>query len=221
MTFYWVKTHWFIKKIVSGFTWHFPTAEKIVYLTFDDGPTPEITTWTLEILKNYNAKASFFCIGENIAKHPDLYNDLQFQGHSVGNHTFNHLNGWNYSAKTYIENVVKAENTMRNFAVKDTFQEKIFRPPYGKLKPQQYKLLKQRGYKIIMWDVLSADFDTSISPEQCVNNVLKNIQPGSVVIFHDSVKAFPNLKYALPQTLKFLQKNGYEMKAIKFAPEPN
>jgi peptidoglycan/xylan/chitin deacetylase (PgdA/CDA1 family) len=221
MKFYWVKTHWLIKKLFSGFTWHFPTSKKIVYLTFDDGPTPEVTTWTLKILKSYNAKATFFCIGENITRHPNLYKELQRQGHSVGNHTFNHLNGWHSTTKTYLENVAKTENIMTDFSLKDAFRAPLFRPPYGKLRPKQSRLLQEKGYKIIMWDVLSADFDTEISPKQCAENVLKNIQPGSIIIFHDSIKAFKNLTYALPQTLGFLQKNGYEMKAIKSAPGPN
>jgi peptidoglycan/xylan/chitin deacetylase (PgdA/CDA1 family) len=220
MRFYWVKTHWLIRKIFYGFTWQFSTSKKIVYLTFDDGPTPEITDWTLEILKEYNAKATFFCIGENIAKHPDLFKDIQNQGHSIGNHTFNHLNGWHNSSNTFMENVAMCQNIINDFSVEHNSQEKLFRPPYGKLKSQQIKLLKQKGYKIIMWDILSADFDNTISQEKCTQNVLKNIQSGSIIIFHDSVKASLNLQYALPQTLEYLKKNGFEMAAIKFAPEP-
>jgi len=220
MKLYWIKTHWVIKKILSGFTWHFPTTEKIVYLTFDDGPTPEITKWTLALLKEYNAKATFFCIGENITRNPDLFKLIQEEGHSAGNHTQNHVNGWILKNKNYIENVDICEKTMKEFSVEQDTQ-KLFRPPYGKLKPHQFKLLKQRGYKIIMWDILSADFDSSISPEGCTENVLKNIQPGSVIIFHDSIKASKNLKYALPKTLAYLKKNNFEMKAIRFAPEAN
>lgn len=221
MKFYWVKTHWLMKKIFSGFIWHFPTNKKIVYLTFDDGPTSEITDWTLEILKSYNAKATFFCIGENIKKNPELFKQIQIEGHSVGNHTHNHLNGWYFSTEDYMKNVDFCENVIIENSIETTNKPKLFRPPYGKLKRKQKNLLTQKGYKIIMWDILSADFDTTISPEKCAENVLKNIQKGSVIIFHDSVKASKNLKYALPKTLEYLKKNGYEMKAIKFVPEPN
>lgn len=221
MKFYWVKTNWLMKKIFSGFTWQFPSSEKTVYLTFDDGPIPEITDWALAILKEYNAKATFFCIGENIAKHAELYKKTQEEGHSVGNHTYNHVNGWHTSNENYLENIVLCENVMKNFSVEGNSKQKLFRPPYGKLNRNQSKWLKENGYKVIMWDILSADFDTTISPEKCAENVLKNIQPGSIIIFHDSLKASKNLKHALPQTLEYLKKNGFEMKAIKFAPELN
>jgi len=219
MKFYWIKTHWLIKKIFSGFVWHLPTSRKTVYLTFDDGPTPEITSWTLELLKKHNAKATFFCIGENIAKHPELYKEILQYGHAVGNHTQNHLNGWQTDLKTYIENVDLCEKAIGEYQLNNENSAKLFRPPYGKLNRQQFQQLKKKGYKIIMWDILSADFDTKISPEQCAENVLKNIQSGTIIIFHDSIKASTNLKYALPKTLNYLQENGYEMQAIKFAPE--
>ena len=221
MKFYWVKTHWLMKSIFTGFTWQFPSSEKVVYLTFDDGPIPEVTDWTLFILKEYNAKATFFCIGENITKHPKLFKQIQEEGHSVGNHTYNHLNGWHSSTEDFIQNVDLCEKEISNFSDENNAELPLFRPPYGKLNRKQFTLLKERGYKVIMWDILSADFDTTISPEKCAENVLKNIQPGSIIIFHDSLKASKNLKYALPQTLAYLKKNGFEMKAIKFALEPN
>jgi peptidoglycan/xylan/chitin deacetylase (PgdA/CDA1 family) len=221
MRFYWVKTHWLIKKIFYRFTWRFSTSKKIVYLTFDDGPTPEITDWTLEILKEYNAKATFFCNGANIAKYPELFKNIQNGGHAIGNHTFNHLNGWQSSTTKYIENVELCERIINDFSVENNSHEKIFRPPYGKLKPQQVKLLRQKGYKIIMWDILSADFDSSVSPKKCAENVLNNVQPGSIIIFHDSLKASKNLTHALPLTLAYLKENDFVMKAIKFVPEPD
>lgn len=221
MKFYWVKTHWLMRKVFSRFVWRFSSSHKTVYLTFDDGPTPEITSWTLDVLKKHNAKATFFCIGENIKKNPTLFLKILEQGHSVGNHTYSHLNGWYFSAEKYIENVGLCENILNELAPENNFQQKLFRPPYGKLNLKQFKLLKERGYKVIMWDILSADFDTTISPEQCAENVVKNIQPGSIIIFHDSVKASKNLRHALPQSLEYLQKKGFEMKAIKFVPEPN
>lgn len=221
MKFYWIKTNWLIKKIFSGYVWHLPTTKKIVYLTFDDGPTPDITSWTLELLKEYNAKATFFCIGENISENPELYLDILRHDHSIGNHTQNHLNGWHTDIKMYMENVDFCDKAMSELDFNNENSVKLFRPPYGKLKRQQFQQLQQKGYKIIMWDILSADFDTQISPEQCTKNVLKNIRPGSIIIFHDSIKASTNLKFALPKTLNYLKKNGYEMQAIKFAPEPD
>lgn len=214
MKFYWIKTHWMVKKIFSGFIWSFPTFDKVVYLTFDDGPTPEVTDWVLALLKEYDAKATFFCIGENISKHPNVFSKLKEAGHSIGNHTYNHLNGWHSENEEYHNNIVKCEEEIIKNNVKHKDGQKLFRPPYGKITPKQFKFLKERNYKVIMWDVLSADFDTEISPAECAENVLKNIQPGSIVIFHDSLKASKNLQYALPQTLDYLQKNGYKMEAI-------
>lgn len=210
-----------MKKIFSGFLWDFPTKEKVVYLTFDDGPIPEITDWTLHLLKQYNAKATFFCIGDNISKSPELFKKVLSEGHAVGNHTYHHLNGWYFTPKKYLENVKKCEDIMQQFSEEVPQEVKLFRPPYGKVNRKQFKMLKESGYKLIMWDVLSADFDTKITPEQCLENVIKNIRPGSIIIFHDSIKASKNLMYALPQTLEYLKKNGYEMKAIRIAPEPN
>lgn len=221
MKFYWVKTHWLVRKIFYGFTWRIPSAKKTVYLTFDDGPTAEITEWTLAILNEYNAKATFFCIGENITQNPELYKQVQLEGHTIGNHTYNHLNGWHSNTEDYLKNVILCDEVIQDFSASANLEQKLFRPPYGKVNPKQFKWLKEKGYKIIMWDILSADFDTTISPEKCAENVLKNIQPGSIIIFHDSVKASKNLKHALPLTLKYLQENNFEMKSIKFALEPN
>jgi peptidoglycan/xylan/chitin deacetylase (PgdA/CDA1 family) len=221
MKFYWVKTHGLMRKIFYGFTWKITTYKKIVYLTFDDGPTPEVTNWVLDLLKKYNAKATFFCIGENIALNPELFEKVQHDGHSIGNHTYNHLNGWHSQTESYLQNIELCENTITKFSIANTKNQKLFRPPYGKVTPKQFMWLKEKGYKIIMWDILSADFDTTILPEKCAENVLKNIQPGSIIIFHDSLKASKNLKYALPLTLEYLQNNDFYVKAIKFAPEPS
>ena len=210
-----------MKKIFRGFTWKIPTSEKTVYLTFDDGPTQEVTNWVLATLKKHNAKATFFCIGENIALHPDIFEKIQREEHTIGNHTYNHLNGWHSQTESYLQNIELCENAISKFSIANNRKQKLFRPPYGKLNPKQFNWLKEKGYKIIMWDILSADFDTTISPEKCADNVLKNIQSGSIIIFHDSLKASKNLKYALPLTLEYLQKNGFDMKSIKFAPEPS
>ncbi|HLF53349.1 polysaccharide deacetylase family protein [Flavobacterium sp.] len=209
MSFYWIKTNAVIKKIFSKYVWHIPNKEKIVYLTFDDGPTPEITEWTLSQLQKYEAKATFFCIGNNIEKHPGIFAKIIQEGHSLGNHTFNHLNGWKTATKAYLKNANLCEEQIRKHSIKNS-HPKLFRPPYGRIKPSQTKALRKMGYKIIMWDVLSADFDTEVSPEQCLENVLKNVESGSIIVFHDSVKAFQNLEFTLPKTLEFLQENKYK-----------
>ena len=210
MKFYWVKTHWIIKYIFSKYIWSIHEKKQTVYLTFDDGPTPEVTAWTMAQLHQYCAKATFFCIGDNIQKHPELFTNILSEGHAIGNHTFNHANGWHTALEDYITDVKDCEAEIRKL----TNTSLLFRPPYGKLKFSQSQQLRKMGYKVIMWDILSADFDTNISPQQCLDNVLKNICPGSIVIFHDSVKAFKNLEYALPKTLQFLKKNGYECEVL-------
>jgi len=211
MDFYWVKTNWIIKKIFSNYVWDIPNTENKIYLTFDDGPTPEITEWVLQELKKHNAKATFFCIGKNIEAHPEVFTKVINEGHSIGNHTFNHLNGWQTATEKYLENVELCKTASHNYRNCKLITDncKLFRPPYGKIKTSQSKKLRQLGYKIIMWDVLSADFDQTISPEQCLENVLKNVKSGSIIVFHDSVKAFPNLEYTLPKTLDFLKEKGF------------
>lgn len=217
MKFYWIKTNALIKKIFSNYVWDVSNSENKIYLTFDDGPTPEITEWVLKVLKKYNAKATFFCIGNNVEKYPEIFEKVINEGHYLGNHTFNHLNGWKTSTEDYLENslqwsVVSEKST--NCRLK-TENCQLFRPPYGKIKLSQSKKLRELGYKIIMWDVLSADFDTSISPEKCLDNVLKNTKPGSIIVFHDSIKAFPNLEYTLPKALKYWTEKGFVCDAIK------
>ena len=208
MKFYWIKTNWFIKKIFSNYTWDVSNAGSTVYLTFDDGPIPEVTEWVLAELKKYGFKATFFSIGENITKHPEIFKKVISEGHSIGNHTFNHLNGWNTSTEDYIKNVSRCEEAISK-NINQNLKSKLFRPPYGKIKTVQSKAIRKLGYKIIMWDVLSADFDTTISREQCLDNVLSNVKPGSIIVFHDSVKAFKNLEYVLPKTLAFLKEKKF------------
>ena len=208
MKFYWVKTNWIIKKIFSNYTWDVSNSGNNVYLTFDDGPIPEITTWVLEELKKYALKATFFCIGENIAKHPEIFKKVISEGHAIGNHTFNHLNGWKTPTEIYIENIKLCEEVIEKTTNYNS-KSKLFRPPYGKLKTAQARAIEKLGYEIIMWDVLSADFDTTLSKEQCLDNVLSNVKPGSIIVFHDSVKAFKNLQYVLPKTLAFLKENNF------------
>lgn len=222
---YWIKTHSIIKKIFSNYIWDIPNNEKKIYLTFDDGPTPEITSWVLNQLEQYNAKATFFCIGKNITAHPEIFNQILKKGHSIGNHTYNHLNGWKTTTDEYLENFKLCETTISNqrfftnslsleSGIKD-LKSKIFRPPYGKVKAAQAKKLRQQGYKIIMWDVLSADFDQNITKEACLDNVVSNTKSGSIIVFHDSVKAFKNLEYVLPKVLKHLTEHHFTFGAIK------
>ena len=212
---YWIKTNSIIKRLFSNLIWDIPNQEKKIYLTFDDGPTPEISEWVLTKLDKYNAKATFFCIGKNIAANPEIFKKVIEKGHSIGNHTYNHLNGWKNSTIEYIKNTQLCENSISNLNSEFLhLKSKIFRPPYGKIKPAQAKKLRQQGYKIIMWDVLSADFDTNISKEKCLDNVLNNTQSGSIIVFHDSVKAFKNLEYVLPRVLEHLAQNNYSFEAI-------
>lgn len=209
---FWVKTNYLVKKIFPNYVWDIPNHENKVYLTFDDGPTPEITEWVLVQLKKYNAKATFFCIGNNIKKHPEIFQKIINENHAIGNHTFNHLKGWETDTDVYIENTRKCSLFMREKGkgIRDKNEgRELFRPPYGKIKPSQSKILRKLGYKIIMWDVLSYDFDKTVTPEKCLENVLKNVAPGSIIVFHDSVKAEQNLKYVLPKTLAFLNEKGF------------
>lgn len=200
-----VKTPKLVEKIFSDYYWKVDTNKKEIYLTFDDGPTPEITDWTLKTLNRYNAKATFFCIGKNVEKHTDIFNKIISDGHAVGNHTFNHLKGWKTSHQNYIEDVELARKQINS---------SLFRPPYGKLTPKQGKTLIANGFKVIMWDVLSMDWDSSVSPQSCLENVLSKSNPGSIIVFHDSVKASVNMQYALPKVLEYYSNKGYEFKKI-------
>lgn len=213
---YWIKTNPIIKMIFSNLIWDIPNKGKKIYLTFDDGPTAEITEWVLAELEKYNAKATFFCIGKNIASHPEIFNQILEKGHQIGNHTYNHLNGWKTTTEEFLENIEACETAISNLkSAISILQSKIFRPPYGKIKPVQAKKLRQQGYKIIMWDVLSADFDQNISEEKCLDNVVNNTQSGSIIVFHDSQKAFKNLKYVLPRALEYLARNNYSFETIQ------
>ena len=206
MKLYWIKTHGIVRAIAKGLLWNIPNSRKAVYLTFDDGPTPEITPWVLEQLKEYNAKATFFCIGKNAEAHPDICRQIKVQGHQIGNHTHTHRNGWITSASDYLADFEDGKQTLQNILNEEV---KLFRPPYGKMGWRAFWKIKKQGYAIVMWDVLSADFDSEISAEQCLANVLTNIESGSIVVFHDSQKCFTNLKEVLPKTLAFLKENKF------------
>ena len=206
----------FVPRLYPERIWAFSRESNSVYLTFDDGPIPGITPWVLDELKKHQAKATFFCIGENVGKHPEIFKRISAEGHAVGNHTYNHLNGWKTETSEYIENVLKCEESLKSNSDPDVYPDSklLFRPPYGRIKSSQAKLLQNKGYKIVMWEIISYDFDAGISEEECLQNVLGKIRPGSVVVFHDSLKAEKNLRYVLPKVLDYIGKKGWKGLAI-------
>lgn len=202
---YLVKTPYLVKKFFSKFIWDVPTSKNTVFLTFDDGPTPGVTDLVLDELDKYQAKASFFCIGERVKQYPDLFEQIKEKGHITANHTYSHLNGKKTPKEEYLENLRKCE---------EVFASKLFRPPYGRITKAQYdEVLKT--HQIIMWDVLSGDFDASISKERCWKNVKEHTQEGSIVVFHDSEKAKEKLLYTLSKTLEYFSNRGFEFKAFQ------
>lgn len=191
--------------------WSKPKDKKTVYLTFDDGPIPEVTPWVLSILNKYNIKATFFCIGDNIRKHPSIFDEITNQGHQVANHTFNHLNGWKTSNLDYLANVEKCQSMMGKTSRENN---KLFRPPYGKITRSQIKLLQQNNYKIIMWTNLTKDYDSNLDAEKCYQNTLSTLSPGDIILFHDSLKAEKNLRYTLPKLIEYLIERQYSFGLI-------
>ncbi|BDS13811.1 polysaccharide deacetylase family protein [Aureispira anguillae] len=203
--YYPVYTSKWIQWLFPSYLWRMEaTTSKKLFITFDDGPIPMITPWVLEELRRYNAKATFFCVGANVQKNPMIYQQLLTEGHSVGNHTFNHLNGWTCSKKKYLENVARCQ---------DEIQTNLFRPPYGRLSWRQARALKKQ-YKIVMWDVIAGDFDPNISGEDCWQNILKHASNGSVIVLHDSKKAWERLRYVLPKLLAYYNERGFVFEAI-------
>ena len=191
--------------------WKVNTEEKLLYLTFDDGPITEITPFVLDELKKWNAKATFFCIGKNIEANPEIFQRIMDEGHSIGNHTFNHLNGWSNNDNEYFENIAQCEAVLNAKCGMRT--TKLFRPPYGKLKPSQYTKLKKE-YKLVMWDVLSFDFDLKMAEEKVLENVLENAEEGSVIVMHDSLKAKPKVEFALPKILEHFTEKGFKFEKL-------
>jgi len=208
--FYLVKTPWWLKKWYPGLIWDVPRKEdeKVLYLTFDDGPHPQATPFVLDTLRAHQAKATFFCIGKNVQEHPHIYKRILEEGHRAGNHTQHHVNGWKTRDKAYLEDVLQAARYI---------DSDLFRPPYGRIRAFQASLLRKPPfeYKVIMWDVLSADFDRKLGPEQCSRNVIRHARPGSIVVFHDSEKAFPRLEAALPVVLGYFQEKGYRFERLR------
>ena len=202
---YLVKPPPFIKLLTQKWlTWDMPAEGQKIYLTFDDGPVPEVTPKVLSILSHYDAKATFFCVGDNVQKYPQLFTSIKDAGHAVGNHTFNHIQAWKTPAGDYLSNVD---------ACWQLFNSRLFRPPHGQLTPWLVHQLSQH-FKIILWSVLTGDFDQRLSPEKCADNALRHTKPGSVVVFHDSVKASKNMLHALPVFLEHFTSCGSEFVAM-------
>lgn len=195
-----------LKKIYPKRVWNIPETEKVLYLTFDDGPIPDVTPWVLQQLKKYQAKATFFCIGNNMKDNPKVLKEILNDGHVLGNHTYNHLNGWQTNTENYLQNIEKWELL--------GYSSSLFRPPYGKCKSSQAKEILKKGYSIIMWDVISEDYDRKISAEKCYHTVISQTKPGSIIIFHDSLKAEKNLREVLPKVLAYYSNKGFVFKSL-------
>jgi len=193
----------FFKEIV----WNFPDRENELYLTFDDGPTDGLTQWVLSVLEEYNAKATFFCTGENVENNPSLFKQIIAEGHSVGNHSYSHMKGLRINNERYYKNVRKAL---------EYIYSDLFRPPYGRIKPSQIRQLK-KDFKIIMWDVLTKDYNNNLKKETCLRKTMRKIKPGSIIVFHDTIKAERNLKYVLPEVLKYYSNKGFQFSSIEYS----
>lgn len=205
---YFIKTPFWLRLIYRSCIWRKSTEDRVLYLSFDDGPHPEATPFVLEQLANYNAQASFFCIGKNVQLYPYIYAALTVANHTVGNHTQNHMNGWDNKTANYIADIYEATKSIHS---------NLFRPPYGRISFAQIKALRSDPslpQDIIMWDVLSGDFDTTITGEQCAQNVIQHAGPGSIIVFHDSAKAMDRLRVALPKVLSHFSNLGYQFKAL-------
>ncbi len=194
-----------LKLFFPSLIWEIKTSEKEIFLTFDDGPHPEITSKVLDILDQYRAKATFFCVGENVEKHTETYQQILKKGHRTGNHTFNHLNSWKTPANAYYENIQKCTQVVDSH---------LFRPPFGRIYPNQIPYLKMQ-FRVIMWTVLTEDYVPELSPEKCFKKSIQTTRPGSIVVFHDSVKASKNMLYVLPRFLEHFSKLGYRFPTIQ------
>jgi peptidoglycan/xylan/chitin deacetylase (PgdA/CDA1 family) len=200
----------FLPWLYPSLIWRIPSTDKEIYLTFDDGPVPGPTDFVLETLRKYNCEATFFCIGDNVRKYPEVFKKVLEEGHGIGNHTFNHLKGWSTPLAKYVENVKQFDMQVEKES--SDLKIELFRPPYGRITRSQIKRLKD--YKIVMWDVLAIDYNKNISPEKCYKNSVAATRPGSIVVFQDSVKAERNMTYALPRFIEHFLELGYVFKAI-------
>jgi peptidoglycan-N-acetylglucosamine deacetylase len=201
---YLAKTPTLLQALMPAYMWRVPTRAKMLYLTFDDGPIPEVTPWVLDTLAQYDAKATFFCVGANVERHAALFQRIKKEGHAVGNHTYNHVNGWETDNAEYFQNIRKCARLVDSV---------LFRPPYGRISPAQ-RMFIDRHYQIVMWDVLSGDFDNTITPQQCLDNVVDNARGGSIIVMHDSIKAEERLRFALPRILAHFSELGYSFEAL-------
>ncbi len=199
---YWHKNPFFFPYLWPYNLWHRHSGEKMLHLTFDDGPIPEVTEWVLEVLAGYGAEATFFCVGDNIGKHPEVFRKVTSAGHTVGNHTYNHLNGWKTGFADYIHNTELCQQRIGE-------PPRLFRPPHGRMTRQQAHTLR-KDYQLIMWDVLSGDFDQTLSPGKCLHNTIKATENGSIIVFHDSLKARTNLQYVLPRFMEYFAGKEYQ-----------
>ncbi|MCC9137503.1 polysaccharide deacetylase family protein [Pontibacter silvestris] len=196
------------------YTWHREVQGKKLFLTFDDGPIPEVTPWVLEQLEKYQAKATFFCVGDNLVKHPEVAQLVLEAGHKLANHTQNHLKGWQTELQKYVQNVEICQQQLQNiFPSASLVKKKLFRPPYGRISKQQAAQLRDK-YELIMWDVLTNDYDASLSPEKCLKKSIRYTQSGSIIVFHDSLKAKRNMMYALPRFLEHFTSLGYSFETL-------
>jgi len=191
--------HHIAGKILPGSIWNIPETADEVFLTFDDGPEPLITNWVLDLLEQNQAKGTFFCLGKNAEKHPELMEKIRQAGHGIGNHSYSHLNGWKTASDEYLKDVIRGS---------EFISSKLFRPPYGRVKPDQAKKLNQQGFKLIMWSILAKDYDQSLSVHQMIKNVESRLKPGAIIVFHDSLKASSNLKALLPPVLKAIKEKS-------------
>lgn len=196
----------FIRYLYPSAIWRMDKDKRAVYLTFDDGPIPKVTPWVLDVLDKYGIKATFFMVGDNIRKHPDEFHMVVERGHRIGNHTFNHIRGLSYDINSYLENTDKACKIMMN--------TNLFRPPHGYMSPKQYVELKKR-YKIVMWDLVTRDYNRKFTGEQILQKVKKYVRNGSIITFHDSIKSEENIRYALPKAIEWLMEQGYEFKIFE------
>lgn len=207
-------TNWIVQKVLyPELIWRISTNEKVIYLTFDDGPIPEVTDFVLATLEQFNAKATFFCVGENIKKYKAAFQSILTSGNKIGNHTYNHMKGWDTENETYFENIEKCETELLNHRQQPENGQLLFRPPHGRIRKSQISVLRKK-YKIVMWDVLSGDYSNEISKEECLSESIKHTKKGSIIVFHDSLKASKNMKYVLPLYLQYFTERGFKFESL-------
>jgi peptidoglycan/xylan/chitin deacetylase (PgdA/CDA1 family) len=208
------KTPGLIKKIFSNLVWDVPTNSNEIFLTFDDGPIPKLTSYVLEVLHDFDALATFFCVGDNISKNPDILEQILAKNHLVGNHTHNHLKGWSTSTSRFVSNAGKCQEQISKY--QGNTARPVFRPPHGQITFNQVKALKA-NYNIVMWDILAYDYDTAHSPLKSLDRIISKTKPGSIVVFHDNYKAEEKLKFILPTYLKYFKERGFSFKKLDLA----